>query len=173
MAHDDDFELKPLSAGAVEAAMEKMKRYRLFNEAQDAESICRDILRVDPDYRDARVGLMLCLTDQFDQGLAGRMTEATEIAESLTDEYDQLYYKGVICERRAKAHHKQPTPQSGCLAHSWLSKAMDWFEQAAACRPAGNDASLLRWNTCARMVMNHDDIRPAVEEESGPPDMLE
>jgi hypothetical protein len=173
VATNEDFELKPLSADAVDAAMEKMQRYRLLNEPENAESICRDILRIRPDDRDARVGLLLCLSDQFDQGLAGRMTEATEVAESLTDTYDQLYYKGLVCERRAKAHYKQHTPQSGCLAHSWLRKAMAWFEQASECRPAGNDAALLRWNTCARTIRDHMDIRPSVEEESGSPHMLE
>ena len=153
--------------------MEKMKRYRLFNEPDDAESICRDILKIDPDYREARIGLLLCLTDQFRDGLAGRMTEATDIVEELSDPYDQHYYKGVICERRAKVHHKQHTPQSGALTHNWLTKAMGYFEHAAECRPEGNDAALLRWNTCARMIMNHDDIRPAVEEPPEQPDMLE
>lgn len=170
---NEKFELKPLSADAIDAAMEKMKRYRLLGEPDDAESICRDILRVDPDYRDARVGLLLCLTDQFGLGLTGRMTEATEIANALASPYDQLYYKGIICEHRAKVHYNQDSPQRGCLTHTWLGKAMDWFEQAAKCRPAGNDASLLRWNTCARMIMNHDDIRPTVEEPPEQPDMLE
>lgn len=47
---------------------------------------------------------------------------------------------------------------------------MDWFEQAAECHPPGDDASVLRWNTCARMIMSHDEIRPAPED--GPPEPL-
>lgn len=168
-ADHEQFELKRLSADAIGEAMEKMKRYRLLNEPDDAESICRDILRVDPDHKDARVGLLLCLTDQFDQGLAGRMTEAIGIAESLPDPYDRLYYQGIVCERRAKTHFKQHSPQRGCLTHTWLKKAMDWFEQAAACRPASDDAALLRWNTCARMIMGHDEIRAAAEEGPAEP----
>jgi len=170
VSQKDKFELRPLSADAIEAAMEKMKRYRLLNEPDDAESICRDILGLDPDHRDARVSLLLCLTDQFEIGLAGRMTEAIEIAESLADPYDQLYYKGIICERRAKAHYKQHSPQRGCLTYTWLKKAMGWFEQAAECHPRGDDASVLRWNTCARMIMSHNEIRPTAEE--GPPEPL-
>lgn len=162
------FELKKLSADAIDAAMEKMKRYRLLNEPEDAESICRDILHIQPEHRDARIGLLLSLTDQFDAGLAGRMSEAIEIADSLPDSYDQAYYKGIICERRAKAHFKQHSPQRGCLTHTWLEKAMDWFEKAAEHHPAGDDASLLRWNTCARMIANHVEIRPAAEDGPAP-----
>ena len=43
------FELKPLSREAFPAALEKAERYRLLNEPLEAESICRDILAVDPD----------------------------------------------------------------------------------------------------------------------------
>jgi len=166
----EHYELKGLSADAIDAAMAKMKRYRLLNEPDDAESICRDILHIRPEHREARVGLLLCLTDQFELGLAGRMAEAAEIAEGLPDAYDQLYYKGIICERRAKAHFKQHSPQRGCLTHAWLKKAMHCFEKAAECRPDDNAACILRWNTCARMIMSHDEIRPAPEE--GPTEPL-
>lgn len=172
MAGKEKYELKKLSTEAIPAAMEKLKRYRLLNEPDDAESICRDILQVDPDHHDARVGLLLSLTDQFDLGLAGRMAEATEIAESLPDPYEQHYYKGIICERRAKAHFKQLSPQRGCLTHAWLKKAMNWFEQAGEHHPTGDDASVLRWNTCARMIMSHDEIRPAAEEGPEPLGMI-
>ncbi len=43
------FELKPLSGSAIPAALEKAERYRLLNEPAEAESICRDVLKADPD----------------------------------------------------------------------------------------------------------------------------
>ena len=51
------FNLKPLSRDAVPAALIKAERYRLLNEPGEAESICLDILQVDPANRDATVML--------------------------------------------------------------------------------------------------------------------
>ena len=45
-------------------------RYRLLNEPEQAESICLDILDVDPDNQEALVTLILALTDQFGVGEA-------------------------------------------------------------------------------------------------------
>jgi hypothetical protein len=41
------FDLKPLHPDAV-PALAKAERYRLLNEPSEAESICLDILAVDP-----------------------------------------------------------------------------------------------------------------------------
>ena len=52
------FELKPLSREAIPAALEKAYRYRLLNEPMEAESICRDVLDVDPQNQDALITLL-------------------------------------------------------------------------------------------------------------------
>ena len=62
------FELKPLSREAIPAALEKATRYRLLNEPAEAESICLDVLRADPDNQQALVILLLALTDRFSKG---------------------------------------------------------------------------------------------------------
>jgi hypothetical protein len=41
---------------------------------------------------------------------------------------------------------------------------MGWYEKAAAQRPAGNDEAILRWNTCARLLERHPELRPRAEE---------
>ncbi len=61
------FALKPISPDSLEGAMAKAERYRLLNEPNEAESICRDILEVDPANREARISLILALTDEFPQ----------------------------------------------------------------------------------------------------------
>ncbi len=43
------FELKQLSADAIPAALDKALRYRLLNDPAEAESICHDVLRIDPE----------------------------------------------------------------------------------------------------------------------------
>ncbi len=64
------FELKPISQGGIAEALEKAERYRLLNEPSLAESICLDVLHIDPDNQPALIMLLLALTDQFGQGAA-------------------------------------------------------------------------------------------------------
>ena len=59
------FELKPMSPENVEGALLKAERYRLLNEAWEADSICRDILAVDPGNVQAARLLLLATTDRF------------------------------------------------------------------------------------------------------------
>ena len=56
------YELKPISGQAIARAVAKAERYRLLNEPQEAESICRDILRADPDNQEVLAMLLLSLT---------------------------------------------------------------------------------------------------------------
>ena len=84
------FELKPLTPAGVDAALRKAERYRLLNEPREAESICRDVLEVDADNRQAKVMLLLSLTDQFAGGTS-HASAAQAIAEQLTSEYEKLY----------------------------------------------------------------------------------
>ena len=56
------FELKPISTAAIPRAVAKAERYRLLNEPQEAESICRDVLRVDEDNQEVLTMLLLALT---------------------------------------------------------------------------------------------------------------
>ena len=41
-------QLKPLSRDAIPSALAKAERYRLLNEPGEAESICLDVLQIDP-----------------------------------------------------------------------------------------------------------------------------
>ena len=63
------FKLKPLSKEAVPAALEKANCYRFLNEPVEAESICLDILEVEPENQQAIITLLLSLTDQFGHDL--------------------------------------------------------------------------------------------------------
>ena len=95
-------ELKPLSRDAVDAALAKAERYRLLNEPGEAESICLDILAVDPANQGALIMLLLALTDQFGE-IANAHQRARDTLSGLESEYDKAYYAGIIAERRAKA----------------------------------------------------------------------
>ena len=165
---DDRFWIKQLSADGIAAAQEKAEQYRRLNEAREAESISRDILRVEPDNQKALVTLLLALTDRFRRNLAHKYEQARELIPRLSGEYERAYYSGIICERRAKAHHLGGAPGCGPVAYEWLRDAMDWFEKAEEHRPPGNDDAVLRWNTCVRMIRTHPGIAPAPEDTEAP-----
>lgn len=162
------FELKTLSKEAVPKALEKAERYRLLNEPVEAESICRDVLRIEPENQSALVTLLLALTDQFEEHIADAVVQAREILPRLRGAYERAYYAGIIAERRAKAQLRRGGPGSGYTAYATFREALDWYEKAESLRPPGNDDALLRWNTCARILERHPHLRPAAEERVEP-----
>lgn len=151
-------ELKPLSPEAIPNALAKAERYRLLNEPGQAESICEDILQVQPDNQPALVMLLLALTDQFTQGLTG--ARANEILQRLENEYEKQYYAGIIWERKGRASLSGGSPGSGTNAYDCFQQAMTCYEKAEALRAPGNDDALLRWNTCARFLMRNPHLEP-------------
>jgi hypothetical protein len=159
-----NFEPKPISRAGVPAALQKAERYRLINDPSSAESICLDVLDVEPDNQQAVVTLILAITDQFAEGPTEGVRRARELLPRLKDEYKRAYYAGIVCERCAKAQLRSQTPGSGETAYYWLTEAMSWYEKAEAQRPAGNDESILRWNTCARMLSRDERLRPGIQE---------
>ena len=161
------FDLKTLSPDAVPRALAKAERYRLLNEPGEAESICLDALATDPGNQEAVVTLLLALTDQF-VGNPNRVSEACHTVEQLRDDYERAYYTGIIWERRAKALLDHHTPRGGARAYEWLREAMIHYEQAEAIRPPNNDDAVLRWNACARLIMQDRHLEPAREEPSEP-----
>jgi hypothetical protein len=157
------FELKPITPDGIARALEKAERYRLLNEPSDAESICLDVLRIDPDNQKALVAMLLAITDQF-EGFAADASRAQGVLRHLRDEYQRAYYAGIISERRAKAHLKEGGPGSGYAAYDGFREAMSLYEKAEAVRPPGNDDAILRWNACARILMDHPSLGPAPQE---------
>ncbi len=165
------FQLKTLSQEGVHAALEKAERYRLLNEPREAESICRDVLAIEPQNQRALITLLLSLTDQFTTPKKDRANEARALLSRFPGEYERAYYTGIISERQGKASLHRATPGAGAVAYCGFRDAMKWYEQAERLHPPGNDDALLRWNTCARIIMEHEDIQPAPDDDSQP--MLE
>ncbi len=155
------YQLKPLSRDAIPGALAKAERYRLLNEPSQAESICRDILAVDPENQDALIMLVLALTDQFGHGIS--MQEAHQIADHLHDGYASAYYRGIVFERHGLALYRHGDFRAGPAVYALLESAMQWYERAEALRAPGNDDSLLRWNACARFLRRSPHLAPAQE----------
>jgi hypothetical protein len=161
------FALKPISRDSLDGALAKAERYRLLNEPTEAESICRDILEVAPANREARISLILALTDEFTRDDRAFATAMSETA-SLESAYDRAYYSGIAWERRAKASHDAGRPGSSGRVYEWIVKALGLFEEAERLRPAGNDDPILRWNACVRFLERHKSLKPATEDAREP-----
>ena len=153
-------DLKPLKSEAFNAALDKAKRYRLLNEPDDAESICLDILAVEPDHQEALITLLLALTDKFQTaGIATAFEQAQDIVAKLDGSNSKAYYLGVILERRAKFHLRQGGPGAGTAAYPWFIKAMDAYGEALADDDPKNQDAVLRWNACARILNSYPEIK--------------
>ncbi len=155
------FELKRLPEEGIPAALDKAERYRLLNAPGDAESICLDILAVDPDNQDALIMLVLSLADQLLEGKRGAKRRAMEVLSRLADEYDRAYYAGIIYEREAKAKLIRSFPGAGYVAYDGLRRAMVYFEEAEKLAKHGTDQANLRWNSCARIINDNPSVEPA------------
>jgi len=160
--------MKPIAAGAVPAALEKAEHYRLLNDSVAAESICLDVLEVEPGNQRALVTMLLAVSDQIADELTGAVARARAVLPRLHDPYRRHYYAGIICERRAKAQLYQRSPRAVEVAAGWMREAMEHYERAEAIRPADNDDAILRWNTCARMLNRTGQPHPPLAEAYEP-----
>lgn len=157
-----ELKLKSISQAGIGAAIAKAERYRYLNEPEEAESICRDILAVEPAHQLAQRILGLAITDQFTGGVNDCFTEASTIFNRLEDQYSRLYYTGILHERHAKAQLRVGRPPQAVTAE--LEEAMRCFQEAEKIRPKENDESILRWNRCARLLQTLP--QPATHEDS-------
>lgn len=157
-------ELKPITREGVPAALHKAERYRLLNDSSAAESICLDVLEVEPENQQALITLLLSITDQFVDDAGDSVKRARDVLPRLKDDYKRAYYSGIISERKAKALLHRGGLGVEAVAHDWFRDAMRWYEKAEAMRPSGNDESILRWNTCARLLSRHEPMQPKHDE---------
>ena len=159
------FQLKPISREAIPSALSRADRYRLLNQPRQAQSICLDILNVDPSNQPALVMLLLSVTEEF--GRPGRevgINDARAILPRLEGEYERTYYEGVTCERWGKSLLAGRLP--AYVAIDWLGQAMTLFEKAERLSPPASDDPILRWNACARLITSLEESGRARSEES-------
>ncbi len=159
------FTLKLISRDSVDGALAKAERYRLLNEPHEAESICRDILEIDQGNREARISLVLAVTDQFHLDHRAFSSALSAISD-LETAYDRAYYSGIVWERRAKVCHG--VKGCGGEVYEWLVKALHLFEEAERLRSPGNDDPILRWNACVRFLDRYKDLQPKAAEAREP-----
>src|SRR5471032_88471 len=134
MSEPNTFELKPISHDTVAGALAKAERYRLLNEPNEAESICCDILEVEPNNQQALVSLILALTDQIAHG-AGAFANAMARIAHLDSGYDRAYYAGIAWERRAKARCVEAARAPATTPTNGLSRPCGCLRKPNTCGP--------------------------------------
>jgi hypothetical protein len=152
-------EFKQLGKEAIPAAIEKAKQYRLLNEPSAAQSICLDILEVEPDNQEALVIIILAMTDRLTRDYSVDNSQINTYLEKLTDDFQKAYYTGIVYERRAKAILKKGASGSEATVYELFRQAMEWFDKAENLSDDQNDNAILRYNHCLRMI-NANGIAP-------------
>ena len=161
------FTLKRISTDGIERAVERAEHYRLLNDPEQAESICLDILTIDPENGPARITLILSLTDQFQRGGGSHgVRRAKEHVAKLPGAYERAYYAGLVAERQGRAHLLHGGMERS-FAYEGLHDAMQHYEQADGLKPAGVEDAILRWNACARTI-ERESLQPRRDEPELP-----
>lgn len=160
-------DLKTISREAVPRALQKAERYRLLNQSWATESICLDILQVEPTNQQVLVMLLLAITDQFGSESRELSRRAHDVLARITDPYQKAYYAGIIDERLGHAQLTHAVMHAEAMAYESLRSAMESFEKAERLRQPGNDDAILRWNTCARTI-DRLRLQPAAEGQYEP-----
>jgi tetratricopeptide (TPR) repeat protein len=155
--------LKSISPSGITQALSKAQLYRYLKEPEESESICQDILTIEPENQAALRLLGLSITDQFVGEASDRCAEAESAFRRLTHPYAQHYYLGILLERRAKAQMRNGRP--AYVIESLIDEAMLHFEEAEKIRPADNDEAVLRWNRCVRLLAKLPHTEASEEQE--------
>lgn len=145
-----ELKLKTISQDGIAEAISKAEHYRHLHEPEESESICHDILAVDPENQTALRILGLAITDEFTGEASDRYSEAEATFQRLTDPYQQQYCMGLLCERQAKKQMRARRPAHAVTA--LFHEAMRHFEAAEKIHPPNNDDAILRWNRCVRLL---------------------
>lgn len=157
------FERKRLAGGDLGSALALAEQCRAIGEPDEAESICLDVLEIEPENEAALVLLLLARTDLLDRGLPRGVDRAREVLPRLADDYERAYYGGVICERQAKYVLGQRGKRSGFVAFDWFRYAMDQYEEAARLAPERLEPTL-RYNACVRAIERNRHCQPAADD---------
>ena len=89
-----EYKLKSITRAGIAEAAAKSELYRYLNEPEEAESICRDILAIDPANQAALRILGLAITDQFLGVGTDRYRQVEDTFQKLTDRYERFLLHG-------------------------------------------------------------------------------
>jgi hypothetical protein len=161
--------LHDIHADSIELALDKARQYRSLLEPEIAESICLDVLHIEPEHQKALVLYILALSDQLHH--AGKKTQVQSIEaaiQKLESRYQQHYYTGLLHERRARFMLTQSMAR--VFAYDYFIEALQFYEKAEKIRPEHNDEAILRWNSCIRTI-EKEKLKPRPDSKDARLDM--
>ncbi len=161
-------ELKQLSLESVPAALERARHYRFLNDPRPAESICEDVLTVDPANQEATRIRLLAICDRLESAGPAGLRQALECARQLEAEYSREYYQGLVYERSARLELRRRMPEYMHTCYEYLQLALEHYERAQALAPEANDEALLRYNHCVRLERANPALSPAPVQQYEP-----
>lgn len=145
-----EYALKQILPSGMAAALGKADKYRELNQPAEAESICHDVLAIDPENQLALRVLGLALTDRYEAKSGRFFKQAQQVFARLRDPYERAFYGGIACERQAKAQLAAALPLAS--VRPLFEQALARYAEAEPIRPPGNDDPILRWNSCVRVL---------------------
>ena len=131
------FTLKRISPSGVAAALQKAERYRLLNDSSAAESICRDIVEIDPENQQALIVLLLSITDQFPDELGDAAATGARSPASPTRRIQARVLRRDHLRASRESAATSVDAGSGSMAYESFREAMEWYEKAEAMRAGG------------------------------------
>lgn len=164
-----ELDLHDIHPDSIELALDKARQYRSLHEPEIAESICLDILHIEPENQKALVLYILALSDQLHH--AGKKTQVQSIEQAiqkLQSRYQQHYYTGLLHERRARFMLTQSMAR--VFAYDYFIEALQFYQKAEKIRPEHNDESILRWNSCIRTI-EKEKLKPRPDNKDARLDM--
>ena len=158
-----ELKLHDIRISAVKKALKKAKQYRSLLEPEIAESICLDVLNVDPENQEVLIVYILALMDQISRTENQTQIKTIEhTIEKLSSQYQHYYYSGLLSERRAR--HLLTQAMSHSFAYDYFIEALEFYQQAVERCPEKNDEAILRWNSCIRTI-EKEKLRPRRDSE--------
>ena len=107
------------------------------------------------------------MCDQLGKGYKVATGNVIEIIGRLENEYERIYYTGISHERRGMASLRSGSPDARFMAYDYFCDPLEWYEKAEKLAPEHNNDSVLRWNTCTRLI-ERNRLEPMPEEGREP-----
>ena len=158
-------ELKRLKDKNLGTAIALAKHYRDLNQPDEAESICRDVLEIEPANVDALRTLGLAMTDRFASQWMSLFEDACAAFKQLPTEYERAYYVGIAWERYAKAQAEAGRAHNAIHA---FEEAIGFFEEASNHAAKDDPAPILHFNRCVRALTSSPELTAAAQVPHAP-----
>ena len=156
-------DFKNLESADLDAALAAAQASWAELRAEETESICLDILELDPNHRSTLDLLLRCRIELLKKGLPQSVARAQELIPQLDSDFDQAFYSGMIREAQARYLLEKRGRATSGVAYSWFRHAMDDFA-AASNLDAGRVEPKLHWNACLRTLENNPQCVPPPED---------